>query len=103
MALFNSSTASIAGRKSKRTSAKKLIIDSTLDEEELTKNALNGDYGAVTQRQVLLMLIQYHLKHKDRLFKQSIDEQDLVSAAYLKTLARHELEAIMESHNVEAS
>ncbi|HCG7759965.1 hypothetical protein ACSTIV_07095 [Vibrio parahaemolyticus] len=103
MALFTSSTASIAGRKSKRTSAKKLIIDSTLEEEELTKNALNGDYGAVTQRQVLLMLIQYHLKNKDRLLKQSIDEQDLVSAAYLKTLARHELEAIMESHNVEAS
>ncbi|TON82753.1 hypothetical protein [Vibrio parahaemolyticus] len=99
MALFNSQTASEAGRKSKRTSAKKLIIDSTLDEEELTKNALNGDYGAVTQRQVLLMLIQHHLKHKDRLLKQSIDEEDLVSAAYLKTLARHELETIMESHN----
>lgn len=33
MALFNSSTAAEAGRKSKRTSAKKLIIDSTLDEE----------------------------------------------------------------------
>ncbi|ENF8748117.1 hypothetical protein ABRI18_001702 [Vibrio fluvialis] len=99
MALFNSSTAAEAGRKSKRTSAKKLVIDSTLDEEELTKNALNGDYGAVTQRQVLLMLIQHHLKHKDRLLKQSIDEQDLVSAAYLKTLDRQDLEAIMESHN----
>ncbi len=99
MALFNSQTASEAGRKSKRTSAKKLIIDSTLDEEELTKNALNGDYGAVTQRQVLLMLIQHHLRHKDRLLKQAIEEEDLVSAAYLKTLARHELEAIMESHN----
>lgn len=103
MALFNSSTASIAGRRSKRTSAKKLIIDSSLDEEELTTNALNGDYGAVTQRQVLLMLIQHHLKHKDRLLKQAVDEQDLISTAYLKTLARHELEAIMESHNVEAS
>ncbi|EGQ9244655.1 TPA: hypothetical protein JG809_003316 [Vibrio parahaemolyticus] len=103
MALFNSETASIAGRKSKRTSAKKLIIDSSLDEEELTKNALNGDYGAVTQRQVLLMIVQHHLRHKDRLLKQSIDEEDLVSAAYLKTLSRHELEAIMESHNVEAS
>ncbi|MCG6444203.1 hypothetical protein [Vibrio parahaemolyticus] len=103
MALFNSSTAAEAGRKSKRTSAKKLIIDSTLDEEELTKNALNGDYGAVTQRQVLLMLIQHHLKHKDRLLKQAVDEQDLISTAYLKTLARHELEAIMELHNVEAS
>ncbi|EGR2252089.1 hypothetical protein DZF84_11000 [Vibrio parahaemolyticus] len=99
MALFNSSTAAEAGRKSKRASAKKLIIDSTLDEEELTKNALNGDYGAVTQRQVLLMLIQHHLKHKDRLLKQAVDEQDLISTAYLKTLARHELEAIMESHN----
>ncbi|EGQ9353243.1 TPA: hypothetical protein GRI77_19780 [Vibrio parahaemolyticus] len=99
MALFNSSTAAEAGRKSKRTSAKKLIIDSTLDEEELTKNALKGDYGAVTQRQVLLMLIQHHLKHKDRLLKQAVDEQDLISTAYLKTLARHELEAIMESHN----
>ncbi|EGR3116256.1 TPA: hypothetical protein NG675_003492 [Vibrio parahaemolyticus] len=99
MALFNSSTAAEAGRRSKRTSAKKLIIDSTLDEEELTQNALSGDYGAVTQRQVLLMLIQHHLRHKDRLLKQAIDEEDLVSAAYLKTLARHELEAIMESHN----
>ncbi|ELS3715378.1 hypothetical protein ACEQ8A_001290 [Vibrio fluvialis] len=99
MALFNSQTASEAGRKSKRTSEKKLIIDSKLDEEELTKNALNGDYGAVTQRQVLLMLIQHHLKHKDRLLKQAVDEQDLISTAYLKTLARHELEAIMESHN----
>ncbi|ENE4764614.1 hypothetical protein ABNJ07_003438 [Vibrio parahaemolyticus] len=99
MALFNSSTAAEAGRRSKRTSAKKLIIDSTLDEEELTQNALSGDYGAVTQRQVLLMLIQHHLRHKDRLLKQAIDEEDLVSAAYLKTLARHELEAIMDSHN----
>lgn len=95
MALFNSSTAAEAGRKSKRTSAKILAIDSTLDEEELTKNALSGDYGAVTQRNVLLLIIQHHLKQKDRLLKQT----DLVSAAYLKTLARHELEAIMESHN----
>ncbi|EKO3980602.1 hypothetical protein FNJ21_004273 [Vibrio fluvialis] len=99
MALFNSSTAAEAGRKSKRTSAKILAVDSTLDEEELTKNALSGDYGAVTQRNVLLLIIQHHLKQKDRLLKQTIDEQDLVSAAYLKTLARHELEAIMESHN----
>lgn len=99
MALFNSSTAAEAGRKSKRTSAKKLVIDSALDEEELTKNALNGDYGAVTQRQVLLMLIQHHLRHKDRLLKQAIDEEDLLGAAYLKTLSRDELEAIMESHN----
>ncbi|HIF9136353.1 TPA: hypothetical protein ACX6SL_001004 [Photobacterium damselae] len=60
MALFNSQTAAEAGRKSRRTSAKKLVIDSSLDEEQLTKNALNGDYGAVTQ--VLLMLIQHHLK-----------------------------------------
>ncbi|MCA3903112.1 hypothetical protein V3H24_20315 [Vibrio parahaemolyticus] len=99
MALFNSQSASEAGRKSKRTLAKKLAIDSTLDEEELTKNALSGEYGAVTQRNVLLLIIQHHLKQKDRLLKQTIDEQDLVSAAYLKTLARHELEAIMESHN----
>lgn len=103
MALFNSQTASEAGRKSKRTSAKKLMIDSTLDEEELTKNALAGDYGAVTQRQVLLMLIQHHLRHKDRLLKQAIGEEDLVSAAYLKTLSRNELEAFMETHNAQAN
>ncbi|WP_045421335.1 hypothetical protein [Vibrio jasicida] len=99
MALFNSQTAAEAGRKSRRTSAKKLVIDSSLDEEQLTKNALNGDYGAVTQRQVLLMLIQHHLKQQDRLIKQSIDEEDLVSAAYLKTLSRNELEELMESQN----
>lgn len=99
MALFNSQTAAEAGRKSRRTSAKKLVIDSSLDEEQLTKNALNGDYGAVTQRQVLLMLIQHHLKKQDRLIKQSIDEEDLVSAAYLKTLSRNELEELMESQN----
>ncbi|PMM04634.1 hypothetical protein BCT62_21075 [Vibrio splendidus] len=99
MALFNSHSASEAGRKSKRTSAKKLVIDSTLDDEELTKNSLNGDYGGVTQRQVLLMLVQYHLKQKDRLLKQRLDEEDLVSAAYLKRLSRNELERIMESHN----
>lgn len=99
MALFNSQTAAEAGRKSRRTSAKKLVIDSSLDEEQLTKNALNGDYGAVTQRQVLLMLIQHHLKQQDRFIKQSIDEEDLVSAAYLKTLSRIELEELMESQN----
>lgn len=99
MALFNTQTASEAGRKSKRTSAKKLVIDSTLDDEALTMNALNGDYGAITQRQVLLMLVQYHLKQKDRLLKQRLDEEDLVSAAYLKRLSRNELERIMESHN----
>ncbi|MEZ9145600.1 MULTISPECIES: hypothetical protein [Vibrio] len=99
MALFNSQTASEAGRKSKRTKSKQLVIDPSLDKEELTNNALNGDYGAVTQRQVLLLIIQQHLKQKDRLLKQTIDEEDLVSAAYLKTLSRNELEELMESHN----
>lgn len=99
MTLFNSQTASEAGRKSKRTKAKKLVIDSTLDEQELMQHALQGDYGAVTQRQVLLLVIQHHLRHKDRLLKQSIEEEDSISAAYLKTLSRAEIEQIMESHD----
>ncbi|MFA0550517.1 hypothetical protein AB4538_06625 [Vibrio lentus] len=99
MTLFNSQTASEAGRKSKRTSAKKLAIDIKLDETELMQRALQGDYGAVTQRQVLLLVIQYHLKQEERIQKQKVNEQDLVSTAYLKTLSRHEIEQIMESHD----
>ncbi|TOF66091.1 hypothetical protein [Vibrio parahaemolyticus] len=98
MAKFNSVTASTAGSKSKRGKAKAFDID-TLDGDELMRKSLTGEFGAVVQRQVLLLAIQSHLKSQERLSKQKIDEENMVSASYLRQLSRAEIEAIMENGN----
>ncbi|ENM5837654.1 hypothetical protein NTE16_001801 [Vibrio mimicus] len=94
MAKFNSETGAVSGSKSRRGKAKVLDINSH-DDAELVQKALAGEYGAVTQRQVLLLVIQNHLKCQERLNKQRIDEENMVSASYLKHLSRAELEVIM--------
>jgi hypothetical protein len=91
---FNTESASIAGQKSKRGKAKTLVID-TLDAEELTLNALSGMYGSVTQRQVLMLMVHHQLKLQERLDKQRIDEENMISSSYLKHLNRSEIEDLM--------
>ncbi|MGY6496014.1 hypothetical protein [Vibrio parahaemolyticus] len=102
MAKFNSKTGAVSGRKSRRGKAKALDINS-YDGAELVQKALAGEFGAVTQRQVLLLVIQNHLKCLERLCKQKIDEENMVSASYLKHLSRGEIEAIMENGNAQGS
>ncbi|HBC3821983.1 MULTISPECIES: hypothetical protein [Vibrio harveyi group] len=102
MAKFNSETASTAGSKSKRGKAKTFDID-TLAGDELLRKSLTGEFGAVVQRQVLLLAIQSHLKSQERLSKQKIDEENMVSASYLRHLSRAEIEAIMENGNAQGS
>ncbi|PKH59331.1 hypothetical protein CXF83_21830 [Shewanella sp. Choline-02u-19] len=94
MAKFNTESASVAGQKSKRGKAKSVVIES-LDAEELTLNALSGIYGSVTQRQVIMLLIHHQLKLQERLDKQRIDEENMISSSYLKHLNRSEIEDLM--------
>lgn len=98
MSKFNSVSGSDAGKRSKRGKAKTFDID-TLDGDELMRKSLTGEFGAVVQRQTLLLAIQSHLKSQERLCKQKIDEENMVSASYLKHLSRAEIEAIMENDN----
>ncbi|MEZ8346392.1 hypothetical protein AB6D86_00625 [Vibrio splendidus] len=102
MTQFNSESGSDAGKRSKR--GKATIIDiGALDADELLKQSLFGIHGAVIQKKVLLAYIDSHLRQRERIHKQTIDEQNMVSSNYLKWLNRNELESIMEQADAESS
>ncbi|MCC4819345.1 hypothetical protein BCU85_20730 [Vibrio lentus] len=102
MTQFNSESGSDAGKRSKRGKASIIDIE-TLNADELLKQSLLGVHGAVIQKKVLLSYIDSHLRQRERIHKQVIDEQNMVSSNYLKWLNRSELESIMEQADVESS
>ena len=102
MSQFNSERGSEAGKRSKR--GKAAIIDiETFDADELLKQSLLGVHGAMIQKKVLLTYIESHLRQQERVHKQAIDEQNMMSSNYLKWLNRSELESIMERVDAESS
>ncbi|MFA0470868.1 hypothetical protein AB4564_09750 [Vibrio sp. 10N.222.51.E8] len=101
MSQFNSESGSEAGKRSKRGKAAIIAIE-TLDADELLKQSLLGEHGAVIQKKVLLAYIDSHLRQRERTHKQVIDEQNMVSSKYLKWLNRSELESIMEHADAES-